>query len=137
MLDIGQIVYTVCAKQVGSYKKPEYIAKYGREYPVTHYNYKLYISSQKIIKFLGDESGITYITENYLSFQEISGGNYVTVSTPTIIPNSSEEEQIAFKSKPVFLTSEEAKKHLQSHKEYVESTYSHAKVVGIIGGLSN
>lgn len=35
MLDIGQIVYTVCAKQVGSYKKPEYIAKYGREYPVT------------------------------------------------------------------------------------------------------
>lgn len=135
MLNIGQTVYTICAKQVGSYKKSEFIPKYNREYPVTHYKYKVYIASQKIIKFLGTEDGITYITNghSYLSFQELSDGTLNTVPTPSIIPEYFEEgaEKPAFKSKPVYLTLGEVREHLQSYKEYVESTYSHAEVVAV------
>lgn len=139
MLSIGQTVYTVCARQVGSYKKSEFIPKYGKEYPVTHYKYKVYVASQKIIKFLGTEEGVTYITNgcSYLSFQELADGTLNTVPTPSIVPEYLEEgeEKPVFKSKPVYLTLEDAVEHLQSHKEYVESTYSHAEVVGIINSV--
>lgn len=136
MLDVGQTVYTVCARQVGSYKKSEYSSKYGREFPVTHYQYKVYVSSQQIIKFLGTQDGITYITDGCgcMSFQESGEGIFSTVPTPSIIPEFLEdgEEKPAFKSKPVYITLEDAMNHLQSHKEYVESTYSHAEVIGVI-----
>ncbi|MCM1233603.1 MAG: hypothetical protein NC489_26110 [Ruminococcus flavefaciens] len=136
MLGIGQTVYTVCVRQVGSYKKSEFIPKYGREYPVTHYKYKVYVASQKILKFLGTEEGIVYITDgcSYMSFQEYPDGTLNTVPTPSVIPEffEKDEEKPIFNSKPVYLTLEDAVSHLQSHKEYVESTYSHAEVVGMI-----
>lgn len=140
MLDIGQVVYTVCARQVGSYKKSEYSPKYGREFPVTHYQYKVYIASQQVLKFLGTEDGIIYITDGcgYMSFRESADGVFNTVPTPSIIPRVLEkgEEEPVFNSKPVYLTVKDAEDHLQSHKEYVESTYSRAEVVGVISHVS-
>lgn len=136
MLNIGQTVYTICAKQTGGYVKPEFIPGYKKQYPITHHRYRLYINSQEIVKFLGTKEGIIYITDGHghLSFKESPDGILATVPTPVIIPEHSEEneeEKHTFKSKPVYLTAKDAAEHLQEYKKYVESTYSHAEVTEI------